>query len=81
LWEEAGIEAVPVFVSAGAYHDSEVSLIGRCYEVCHDGEVEPRDGEVAEFRWVSTEELQGLIAREAFLPDSLALLGPRLFGA
>jgi len=81
LWEEAGIEAVPAFVSAGAYHDSEVSLIGRCYEVCHDGEVEPRDGEVAEFRWVLTEELQGLIAREAFLPDSLALLGPRLFGA
>jgi isopentenyldiphosphate isomerase len=58
-----------------------VSLIGRCYEVRHDGEVEPRDGEVAEFRWVTTEELLGLVTRETFLPDSLALLGPRLFGA
>jgi isopentenyldiphosphate isomerase len=81
LWEETGIEAAPAFVSAGAYHASVVSLIGRCYEVRHDGEVEPRDGEVAEFRWVTTEELLGLVTRETFLPDSLALLGPRLFGA
>ncbi|MFM8389113.1 MAG: NUDIX hydrolase [Actinomycetota bacterium] len=81
LWEEAGIGATPVFVSAGAYGDTEVNLIGRCYEVCHDGEVEPRDGEVAEFRWVSTEELRRLVAEERFLPDSLALLGPHLFGA
>lgn len=80
LWEEAGIGATPVFVSAGAYGDTEVNLVGRCYEVCHDGEVEPRDGEVAEFRWVSTVELQRLVAEERFLPDSLALLGPRLFG-
>jgi isopentenyldiphosphate isomerase len=49
--------------------------------VCHDGEVEPRDGEVAEFRWVSTEELRRLAAEERFLPDSLALFGPHLFGA
>lgn len=81
LWEEAGIGAEPVFVSAGAYGDTEVNLIGRCYEVCHDGEVEPRDGEVAEFWWVSTEELRRLAAEERFLPDSLALLGPHLFGA
>lgn len=80
LLEEAGITAEPVFISSGAYTDAEVSLIGHCYEVCHDGRVEARDGEVAEFRWVSTAELQGLMARERFLPDSLALLGPRLFG-
>jgi len=81
LWEEAGIGAEPVFVLAGAYGDTEVNLIGRSYEVCHDGEVEPRDAEVAEFRWVSTEELRRLLAEERFLPDSLALLGPHLFGA
>ena len=38
------------------------------------------DGEVAEFRWVSTAELRDLVSRERFLPDSLALLGSRLFG-
>lgn len=81
LWEEAGIGAEPVFISSGEYQDTEVSLIGRCYEVCRDGEVEARDGEVAEFRWVPTEELRRLVTEERFLPDSLALLGPRLFGA
>lgn len=81
LWEEVGIDAEPVFVAAGTYADAEVSLIGRCYEVFRDGEVEPRDGEVAEFRWVLTEELRRLMTSERFLPDSLDLLGPRLFGA
>jgi isopentenyldiphosphate isomerase len=80
LREEAGITAELVFVSSGAFTDTEVSLIGRCYEVRHDGRVEACDGEVAEFQWVSTAELQGLMARERFLPDSLALLGPLLFG-
>lgn len=81
LWEEAGIRAEPMPVSGGPYCDTEVSLIGRCYEVRHDGEVEARDGEVAEFRWVASEELRRMVAKERFLPDSLALLGPHLFGA
>lgn len=81
LSEEAGICVEPSRVSAGAYDDSEVSLVARCYEVRHDGAVEARDGEVAEFRWVSTAELRDLMERERFLPDSLALLGPHLFGA
>ena len=80
LFEEAGIAAEPVFVSSGTYDDTDVSLIARCYEVRHDGGVEARDGEVAEFRWVSTAELRDLVSRERFLPDSLALLGSRLFG-
>jgi isopentenyldiphosphate isomerase len=81
LFEEAGVAAEPLFVSSGAYDDTDVSLIARCYEVRHDGAVEARDGEVAEFRWVSTTELRDLMTRERFLPDSLALLGPHLFGA
>jgi 8-oxo-dGTP pyrophosphatase MutT (NUDIX family) len=80
LFEEAGIAAEPVLVSSGAYEDTDVSLIARCYEVRHDGAVEARDGEVAEFRWVSVAELRDLVSRERFLPDSLALLGPGLFG-
>jgi isopentenyldiphosphate isomerase len=80
LFEEAGVAAEPLFVSSGAYDDTEVSLIARCYEVRHDGAVAANDGEVAEFRWVSTAELRDLVSRERFLPDSLALLGSRLFG-
>ena len=80
LAEEVGIEETPRFVGGGAYDDSEVSLIARCYEVVHDGPVDPRDGEVAEFCWVSIAELADRVSRDRFLPDSLALLGPRLFG-
>lgn len=79
LQEEAGIDAAPTFVSSGAYDDEEVSLLARCYEVVHDGPVEARDGEVAEFRWVTTGQLRNLTAQQRFLPDSLALLGRGLF--
>lgn len=81
LAEEAGIEAKPVFVCSGKYEDDDVRLVGCCYEVVHDGPVEPRDGEIVEFAWVSITELTERIQREKFLPDSLALLGGRLFGS
>jgi 8-oxo-dGTP pyrophosphatase MutT (NUDIX family) len=79
LREEAGIDATPERVSSGRYDDPEVSLVAQCYEVCHDGDVRPEDGEVAEFRWVTVEELRVRLATDRFLPDSLALLGERLF--
>lgn len=81
LREEVGIRAEPTRVSSGAYDDPDVSLIARCYVVCHDGEVKPEDGEVAEFLWVGPEELRDRLASARFLPDSLALLGERLFDA
>ena len=80
LREEAGINATPVFVCSGTFDDAEVSLVARCYETVHDGAVEACDGEVAEFRWMTTRELRKMMATERFLPDSLALLGARLFG-
>ncbi len=80
LFEEAGFTAEPQEVSAGSYDDDAVSLIARCYVVSHDGDVRPQDGEVAEFLWVNRDELRDRLARDRFLPDSVALLGERLFG-
>ena len=80
LSEEAGIDAVPTPIGGGTYEDADVALIGRCYEVLHDGPVEPRDGEVVAFRWVNPESLADLVNVERFLPDSLELLGEALFG-
>lgn len=81
LNEEAGIDVVPRFVSTGTYEDDDVALVAHCYEVLHDGPVENRDGEVAEFEWVTIVELETLVSTRRFLPDSLYLLGSRLFGA
>lgn len=80
LLEEAGIDGAPSFLGSGVYDDEEVNLIGCCYEVVHEGVVEPVDGEVAEFRWVAPDDLRLLVASERFLPDSLTLLGDHLFG-
>lgn len=80
LAEEAGIDdAVPRLLGKGAYADDEVSLVGQCYLVEHDGPVEARDGEVAELCWVSAGELRARLERDRFLPDSCALLLPALF--
>lgn len=80
LAEEVGIDgAVPERLGRGSYADSEVSLVGQCYLVTHDGSVEARDGEVAELCWVGAAELRERLARDRFLPDSCALLLPGLF--
>jgi isopentenyldiphosphate isomerase len=80
LCEEMGIDAAPVEVGRGSYEDEQVSLIARMYEITHDGVVAPQDGEVADFEWVSVRTLEGLLLTRKFLPDSLSLLGQRLFG-
>jgi 8-oxo-dGTP pyrophosphatase MutT (NUDIX family) len=80
LLEEAGIDATPTLIGEGSYEDVEVALVGRCYQVVHDGPAEPMDGEVVEFRWVEPAELRQLLRIERFLPDSLELLGTALFG-
>ena len=79
LDEEVGI-AVPTthFLGAGSYDDAEVSLIGHCYWISHDGPFHLRDGEVTRTQWVSREELSSLMESERFLPDSRALLLPLL---
>ena len=80
LAEEVGIDhAVPRLLGKGLYADAEVSLVGQCYLVEHEGPVEARDGEVAELCWVDAKELRARLERDRFLPDSCALLLPALF--
>ncbi len=74
LFEEVGIDAVPVLLGADAYADDDVDLVARCYRVVHDGPIAFVDGEVAEARWVDQVELDALLATESFVPDSLALV-------
>jgi 8-oxo-dGTP pyrophosphatase MutT (NUDIX family) len=80
LAEEAGIDDATLHpLGKGSYVDADVSLIGQCFLVHHDGPVEARDGEVAEMCWVSAAELRDRLERAEFLPDSRALLLPGLF--
>ena len=81
LAEEVGLDMQPTAVDDGrpvAYDDDQVSLLGRCFRVETPGPFAFNDGEVTEAWWVSRAELPGLLVREHFLPDSLALLLPRL---
>ena len=84
LREEMGIEAdefVPLDEGRPrSYDDHEVSLIGRCWRVRHDGPVTFVDAEVAEAWWLARHEVELLIANERVLPDSLALVWPSLSG-
>lgn len=80
LSEEVGVDAPTLHpLGKGSYVDQDVSLIGQCYLVRHDGPVEARDGEVAEFCRVGATELRDRLRRDPFLPDSCALLLPGLF--
>jgi 8-oxo-dGTP pyrophosphatase MutT (NUDIX family) len=78
LFEELGIDAVPVALGGGrhaaTYADTDVQLVARCYRVVHDGPVAFVDGEVAEARWVDRAAFEALAAHEPFVPDSVALL-------
>lgn len=82
LAEEIGVNGVdPVEIDAGcaqAYDDVDVSLMGRCFAVTSSGPFVFADGEVNEAWWVTRDEFEDLVAREKFLPDSLALLLPLL---
>lgn len=78
--EEIGVrDAVVVPLNDGvvmAYDDETVSLLGRCYHVVSSGPFAFTDGEITEAWWVNRNDLATAIARDRFLPDSLALLLP-----
>lgn len=80
LAEEVGVTGVPLEpVGSGRYEDADVAEVARMWRVRWDGPVTFADGEVVEARWVTVDELRELLATEAFVPDSIALLGPHLF--
>ena len=77
LAEELGISDTPVqFLGSAHYVDEDVAAICRGYCVVNDGPFTFADGEVAETRWVTFDELDAMRATHRFLPDSIALLLP-----
>ncbi|MFM8554523.1 MAG: NUDIX domain-containing protein [Acidimicrobiales bacterium] len=81
LAEELGIEGtVTTFLAAGAYENSDVRLVAHVYECRTDGPFRFADGEITEAHWVAPEELADWLDVKQFLPDSLALVLPRLRG-
>ena len=79
LIEEVGLDVVAEPIDDGRpqpYDDDQVSLLGRCYQVVAAGPLRFHDGEVVDAWWVERDELPGLLGREKFLPDSLALVLP-----
>jgi isopentenyldiphosphate isomerase len=76
LAEELGVEADLVPLGNGRFRDESVALIARAYQVVHDGPFRFTDGEIAEVRWVTMDELDALRRTRSFVPDSIALLLP-----
>lgn len=79
LSEELGIEVADFHhLGEGRFADESVALIGRGYLAVHDGPFTFTDGEIAEVRWVSADQLDVLMATEQFVPDNVELLLPLL---
>jgi isopentenyldiphosphate isomerase len=77
LAEELGVVSAAIeFLGGARYVDDDLAAICRGYRVVHDGPFSFADGEVAEARWVTFDELEAMRATHRFLPDSIALLLP-----
>lgn len=77
--EEVGIEGVePAFVATGAYCDAEVALVAAVFVCRTDGPFRFADGEVTEAHWVRRDDLGEWLEAKPFLPDSVALVLPRV---
>ena len=80
LAEELGIVDVALErLGRGAYEDADVAELATVYRARWDGPVHFADGEVAEARWMTLEEVRraasGLFD---FVPDSVSLVLPLL---
>lgn len=77
LAEELGVVDVEIeCLGRSQYVDDELAALCRGYRVVHDGPFTFADGEVAEARWVTFDELDAMRATHRFVPDSVALLLP-----
>jgi isopentenyldiphosphate isomerase len=66
-------------LGTGAYSDATVSLLAGCFVCRTEGPFTFADGEITEAHWVSQEELPVWLGAKPFLPDSVALVLPRLW--
>ena len=74
LAEELGISGVEfVHLGDGDFADESVDSVVRMYYVAWDGPVNFADGEVVEAHWVSGDDLRARLARDPFVPDSVAM--------
>ena len=79
LHEELGIDAVKLeFLGTGAYRDKDVQLVAATFLCRTDGPFTFSDGEITQAHWVSLTELPAWLQGKQFLPDSVALVLPRL---
>ncbi len=78
LGEEIGSHAAIVEVGRGEYEDESVRTIVRLYVARDEGPFTFDDGEVVEAFFVTIDELRDRIARDPFVPDSVAVMWPLL---
>lgn len=79
LSEELGITGVKVeLLGTGVYVDNDVKLVAASFACRTEGPFVFADGEITEAHWVSRDELPVWLSAKKFLPDSVALVLPRL---
>jgi isopentenyldiphosphate isomerase len=79
LAEELGVSGVELRpLGTGAYRDDEVKLVAACFEAVCDGPFAFSDGEIIETQWVALRDLRSRLSQDSFLPDSIALVLPRI---
>ena len=55
-----------------------ISLVAACFEAVCDGPFSYSDGEIIEAHWIALRDLRSRIGQDSFLPDSIALVLPRI---
>lgn len=79
LHEELGLEGASVeSLGTGLYADDDVRIVAACFVCRTDGPFHFADGEITEAHWVVPKEIPIWLGAKHFLPDSIALVLPRL---
>ena len=79
LSEELGLHGVVIEpLGHGVYIDDDVRLVAACFLCRTDGPFHFADGEITEAHWAPPEEIHVWLGAKHFLPDSVALVLPRL---
>ena len=78
LAEELGVSGALRPLGTGAYADDDVKVVAACFEAVCDGPFSYSDGEITTTQWVSAGDLRVRIGQNSFLPDSIALILPRI---
>jgi isopentenyldiphosphate isomerase len=79
LHEELGVKGVGLeLLGIGAYRDPDVQLVAATFLCRTEGPFTFADGEITEAHWVSQAEIPVWLQGKQFLPDTVALVLPRL---